>query len=162
MTGDIVDNHIIEKYKSLVTVKNAKPLPVECIVRGYLSGSGWIEYKEKQTVCGIPLPSGLKESSKLPGVCLILLNQMVKVFRRLSAFLCTLSSQNQKGNLLQYIQLEEVSRFSLSQGSCIFLLYDYLQCHQSYQTIYKTFHLISPLYRVLFGLEYDRMHSIIF
>ena len=66
MTGDIVDNHIIEKYKSLVTVKNAKPLPVECIVRGYLSGSGWLEYKEKQTVCGIPLPSGLKESSKLP------------------------------------------------------------------------------------------------
>jgi phosphoribosylaminoimidazole-succinocarboxamide synthase len=66
ITGDIVDNHIIEKYKSLVTVKNAKPLPVECIVRGYLSGSGWLEYKEKQTVCGIPLPSGLKESSKLP------------------------------------------------------------------------------------------------
>ena len=66
MTGDIVDNHIIEKYKSLVTVKNAKPLPVECIVRGYLSGSGWLEYKEKQTVCGIPLPSGSKESSKLP------------------------------------------------------------------------------------------------
>lgn len=66
MTCDIVDNHIIEKYKSLVTVKNAKPLPVECIVRGYLSGSSWLEYKEKQTVCGISLPSGLKESSKLP------------------------------------------------------------------------------------------------
>ena len=66
MTCDIVDNHIIEKYKSLVTVKNAKPLPVECIVRGYLSGSSWLEYKEKQTVCGIPLPSGLKKSSKLP------------------------------------------------------------------------------------------------
>jgi phosphoribosylaminoimidazole-succinocarboxamide synthase len=66
MTCDIVENHIIEKYKSLVTVKNAKPLPVECIVRGYLSGSSWLEYKEKRTVCGISLPSGLKESSKLP------------------------------------------------------------------------------------------------
>ena len=47
-------------------VKKAEPLPVECIVRGYLSGSGWKEYKKNGTVCGIELPSGLIESSKLP------------------------------------------------------------------------------------------------
>ncbi|MDA8104061.1 MAG: phosphoribosylaminoimidazolesuccinocarboxamide synthase, partial [Nitrospiraceae bacterium] len=46
-------------------VKKAKPMPVECIVRGYLSGSGWKEYKAKGTVCGITLPGGLVESSKL-------------------------------------------------------------------------------------------------
>jgi phosphoribosylaminoimidazole-succinocarboxamide synthase len=48
-----------------MVVKKAKPLPVECIVRGYLSGSGWNEYQEKGSVSGIPLPSGLKESQKL-------------------------------------------------------------------------------------------------
>src|SRR6185369_11116244 len=47
-------------------VKKAKPLAIECIVRGYLSGSGWKEYKKSQTVCGIPLPAGLQESSELP------------------------------------------------------------------------------------------------
>lgn len=46
-------------------VKKAKPLPVECIVRGYLSGSGWSEYQKTGTVCGIPLPKGLGESAKL-------------------------------------------------------------------------------------------------
>ncbi len=70
MTYDIVDNHAISagfnRDEARMIVKKAKPLPVECIVRGHLSGSGWLEYKEKQTVCGIPLPSGLKESSKLP------------------------------------------------------------------------------------------------
>jgi phosphoribosylaminoimidazole-succinocarboxamide synthase len=49
-----------------MVVKKAKPLPVECIVRGYLSGSGWNEYQEKGSVSGIPLPAGLKESQKLP------------------------------------------------------------------------------------------------
>ena len=47
-------------------VKKARPLPVECIVRGYLAGSGWKEYKAQGTVCGIRLPAGLKESAKLP------------------------------------------------------------------------------------------------
>lgn len=47
-------------------VKKAKPLPVECIVRGYLSGSGWKDYKKTGAICGIHLPSGLIESSKLP------------------------------------------------------------------------------------------------
>jgi phosphoribosylaminoimidazole-succinocarboxamide synthase len=46
-------------------VEKAKPLPVECIVRGYLSGSGWNEYQEKSSISGIPLPPGLKESAKL-------------------------------------------------------------------------------------------------
>jgi len=47
-------------------VKKAKPLPVEAIVRGYLSGSGWKEYQNEGSVCGIELPRGLRESSKLP------------------------------------------------------------------------------------------------
>jgi phosphoribosylaminoimidazole-succinocarboxamide synthase len=46
-------------------VKKAKPLAIECVVRGYLAGSGWQEYRKKQTVCGIRLPSGLVESSEL-------------------------------------------------------------------------------------------------
>ena len=80
----IVANHLIssdvaaypkelKKYKELLSgrsmlVKKAKPLAVECVVRGYLSGSGWKEYKEKQSVCGIQLPAGLVESDKLPQV----------------------------------------------------------------------------------------------
>lgn len=78
---DIIENHIVatdvkdypsilNKYKNILKgrsmlVKKAKPMPVECIVRGYLSGSGWKEYKEKGTVCGIKLPKGLVESSRL-------------------------------------------------------------------------------------------------
>lgn len=78
---DVIDNHIVatkvkdyprilHKYKDILEgrsmlVKKARPLPVECIVRGYLSGSGWKEYKEKGTVCGIKLPEGLVESARL-------------------------------------------------------------------------------------------------
>jgi phosphoribosylaminoimidazole-succinocarboxamide synthase len=78
----IVENHVIssnpveypencQKYaKELegrsMLVKKAKPLPVECIVRGYLSGSGWKDYLSNGSVCGISLPEGLKESQKLP------------------------------------------------------------------------------------------------
>ena len=47
-------------------VKKAKPLPIECIVRGYISGSGWKDYQTSGGVCGIKLPGGLKESDKLP------------------------------------------------------------------------------------------------
>jgi phosphoribosylaminoimidazole-succinocarboxamide synthase len=46
-------------------VRKCQPLPVECVVRGYLAGSGWKEYQQSGTVCGIPLPAGLVESSKL-------------------------------------------------------------------------------------------------
>ena len=45
----------------------AEVLPVECVVRGYLSGSGWKEYREAGEVCGMPLPPGLRESDRLPG-----------------------------------------------------------------------------------------------
>jgi phosphoribosylaminoimidazole-succinocarboxamide synthase len=78
---DIIENHIISaevdeypevlrKYRDVLEgrsmlVKKASPMPVECIVRGYLSGSGWKEYKSKGTVCGITLPTGLVESSRL-------------------------------------------------------------------------------------------------
>jgi phosphoribosylaminoimidazole-succinocarboxamide synthase len=49
-----------------VVAKRLKPLPIEAIVRGYLVGSGWKEYKNQGSVCGIPLPAGLQEASKLP------------------------------------------------------------------------------------------------
>lgn len=78
---DIVENHIIEtdveKYPELLKrykdqlrdrsmiVRKAKVIPIECVVRGYLAGSGWKEYKESRTICGIRLPEGLLESSKL-------------------------------------------------------------------------------------------------
>ncbi|HTB85619.1 MAG TPA: phosphoribosylaminoimidazolesuccinocarboxamide synthase [Candidatus Sulfotelmatobacter sp.] len=52
--------------KRSMIVKKAKPLAIECIVRGYLSGSGLKEYKKSQTVCGIKLPAGLVDSSELP------------------------------------------------------------------------------------------------
>ncbi len=79
---DIIAHHLVsvdidkyppelKKYKSeldgrSMLVLKTKPLAVECVVRGYLSGSGWKEYKEKQSICGINLPKGLKESDKLP------------------------------------------------------------------------------------------------
>jgi len=47
-------------------VKRLKPIPVEAVVRGYLAGSGWKEYQQSQSVCGVPLPPGLKNASKLP------------------------------------------------------------------------------------------------
>lgn len=78
---DIIPNHIIstdvkdfpaecQKYAAQLEgrsmlVKKAKPLPVECIVRGYISGSGWKDYKATGAICGIKLPEGLVESDKL-------------------------------------------------------------------------------------------------
>ena len=53
--------------RSMLVLKT-KPLAVECVVRGYLSGSGWKEYREKQSICGINLPKGLCQSDKLPEV----------------------------------------------------------------------------------------------
>ena len=52
--------------KRALVVKKLKPLPIEAIVRGYLAGSGWKEYKASGTVCGIALPAGLQEASQLP------------------------------------------------------------------------------------------------
>jgi phosphoribosylaminoimidazole-succinocarboxamide synthase len=58
-------NHEELRGRSML-VRKCQPLPVECIVRGYLAGSGWKEYKKSQTVCGAKLPAGLVESSQLP------------------------------------------------------------------------------------------------
>ena len=80
LTRDIVPNHMIsvdnndmpeffkqKKYVgSSMICKKLKMLPVECIVRGYITGSGWASYKKDGTVCGIKLPDGLRESEKLP------------------------------------------------------------------------------------------------
>jgi phosphoribosylaminoimidazole-succinocarboxamide synthase len=52
--------------KRSMLVKKARPLAIECVVRGYLAGSGWKEYRAQQTVCGIELPAGLTESAELP------------------------------------------------------------------------------------------------
>jgi phosphoribosylaminoimidazole-succinocarboxamide synthase len=49
-----------------MVVRKTEVIPIECVARGYLSGSGWKEYQRTGTVCGIPLPAGLKESSRLP------------------------------------------------------------------------------------------------
>ncbi|WP_026494326.1 phosphoribosylaminoimidazolesuccinocarboxamide synthase [Butyrivibrio sp. WCD3002] len=79
-TKDIVDNHMIstdtadmpeffrkpEFTGNSMLCKKLTMLPVECIVRGYITGSGWNSYKENGTVCGIKLPEGLKECDKLP------------------------------------------------------------------------------------------------
>ena len=51
-----------------VVVRRLKPLPVEAIVRGYLIGSGWIDYQQTRSVCGIPLPAGLRQADRLPEV----------------------------------------------------------------------------------------------
>ncbi|MCX8043586.1 MAG: phosphoribosylaminoimidazolesuccinocarboxamide synthase [Desulfobacterota bacterium] len=80
--NDIVPHHIITTDVSAyppscrpyadvlqgrsMLVKKARPLPVECIVRGYISGSGWKDYQKTGAICGIPLPPGLRESEELP------------------------------------------------------------------------------------------------
>src|ERR1700749_757514 len=47
-------------------VRRTEPVPIECVVRGYISGSGWKDYQKTGGICGIPLPAGLRESGKLP------------------------------------------------------------------------------------------------
>ena len=82
MMQEIVPNHLVTadirqfpaplpEFKGLLEnrsmlVRRAQPFPVECVARGYLAGSGWKEYQSQQSICGIPLPPGLKESSELP------------------------------------------------------------------------------------------------
>jgi len=82
LISDIVPNHLIESDVAAfppechahqdvlagrsMLVKKVEPLPIECVVRGYISGSGWKSYQRNRTICGIPLPEGLKESEKLP------------------------------------------------------------------------------------------------
>jgi len=80
--SDIVPHHLIStlvddlpepfrEYRDeledrLMLVKSSEPFPIECVVRGYITGSGWKEYKQNGTVCGIKLPQNLKESEQLP------------------------------------------------------------------------------------------------
>lgn len=80
-TKDIVANHLIStdvcdyphqfhRYSDVLEgrsmlVRKTKPLPIECVVRGYVAGSGWKEYQENQSICGIALPAGILESGKL-------------------------------------------------------------------------------------------------
>ena len=84
LLGDIVENHLIsadvDQYPEVckpyaddlrgrsMLVKKTKPLTIECIVRGYISGSFWSAYKKNTVVCGFALPEGLKESDKLPEI----------------------------------------------------------------------------------------------
>jgi len=77
---DVIPNHIVtatdfppelEPYRSqlegrTMLCKRTNPLPIECVVRGYLVGSGWKDYRATGKVCGITLPSGLQESDRLP------------------------------------------------------------------------------------------------
>ena len=67
-TKEIVPNHLlgIRDDGRSMECKRLLMLPIECVVRGYLSGSGWKSYRERGEVCGIPLPEGLQESDKLP------------------------------------------------------------------------------------------------
>ena len=72
-TRHIVKNHLVEMVTVKTNlngrsmfVKKAERLPLECVVRGYLAGSGWSEYKKQGTVCGVKLPPGLVESQRLP------------------------------------------------------------------------------------------------
>lgn len=81
-TSRIIRNHLIatdtalfpeqlQKYASILKgrsmlVRRVETVPVECVVRGYLAGSGWKEYQEKGSICGIKLPSGIKEAERLP------------------------------------------------------------------------------------------------
>jgi phosphoribosylaminoimidazole-succinocarboxamide synthase len=81
-TRDIVPNHLISLDISAfppalrgdaemlagrsMLVRKTNPIPIECVARGYLSGSGWKDYRETGSVCGVPLPGGLRESDRLP------------------------------------------------------------------------------------------------
>jgi phosphoribosylaminoimidazole-succinocarboxamide synthase len=80
--GDVVPHHVLavdvdrfpavtQPYRDVLrgrsmVVRKTDPLPVECVARGYLSGSGWKDYQRTGAVCGVPLPAGLRESDRLP------------------------------------------------------------------------------------------------
>src|SRR5467141_5364898 len=77
---DVIPNHVLsatdfpapfDKFKDELAgrsmiVRKTQPLPIECVVRGYVSGSGWKDYRTTGTVCGLQLPAGLRESDRLP------------------------------------------------------------------------------------------------
>jgi len=79
-TADLVANHLLSADPAdlgdgsgeadlpgrAMLVRRAQVIPIECVARGYITGSGWSQYREEQAVCGIPLPAGLAESERLP------------------------------------------------------------------------------------------------
>jgi phosphoribosylaminoimidazole-succinocarboxamide synthase len=66
-TADIVPNHLIELVGDrAMLVRRLRMLPVECVARGYLAGSGWADYQRTGAVCGHPLPAGLRQADRLP------------------------------------------------------------------------------------------------
>jgi phosphoribosylaminoimidazole-succinocarboxamide synthase len=120
---DLIENHVLEsdaeryppslgKYagelrgRSMI-VKKARPLSAECVVRGYLAGSGWSEYREKGTVCGIRLPGNLKESQRLDEP---IFTPTTKAEEGHDLAI----SQDQLRSLIGPDQAEEVTRLSLS------------------------------------------------
>jgi phosphoribosylaminoimidazole-succinocarboxamide synthase len=78
--ADVVPHHLLEASQftgelapyaaslegRAMLVKRTEPIPIECVVRGYISGSGWKDYQKTGMICGVPLPAGLRESDKLP------------------------------------------------------------------------------------------------
>ncbi len=71
LTGDtpesvVADDEVEQVRGRAMLVKRLKPIPVEAVVRGYLAGSGWQEYQQSRSVCGVPLPEGLSNASRLP------------------------------------------------------------------------------------------------
>ena len=71
LTGDapesvVAPDEVAQVQGRSMLVKRLKPLPVEAVVRGYLAGSGWAEYRQTQSVCGVPLPAGLTNAAQLP------------------------------------------------------------------------------------------------
>lgn len=78
--GDVIPHHVIESRDfqgqlapyahalagRAMLVRKTEPIPIECVVRGYIVGSGWKDYQKTQSICGIPLPAGLRESDRLP------------------------------------------------------------------------------------------------
>ena len=79
--GDVIPHHFLaatnftgelapyaaELQGRAMVVRRSDPVPIECVVRGYISGSGWKDYQKTGGICGIPLPAGLRESDRLPG-----------------------------------------------------------------------------------------------
>ncbi|MGB6877143.1 MAG: phosphoribosylaminoimidazolesuccinocarboxamide synthase [Candidatus Acidiferrales bacterium] len=64
-SGDLAPHAAALRGRSMI-VRRTQPVPIECVARGYISGSGWKDYRATGKICGIPLPAGLKESDRLP------------------------------------------------------------------------------------------------
>src|SRR5207302_3542465 len=70
-SSDVCSSDLFDKFKDELTgrsmiVRKTQPLPIECVARGYVSGSGWKDYRTTGKICGLQLPAGLRESDRLP------------------------------------------------------------------------------------------------